>query len=289
MVWSQFLQVLDTKWVQAKTIVDGAMGMALCKEKVYECFMYCFALYIGPGRGLERTPQQKKKKIANYMFPSLHTVRCSETSRTIGNILKAQLPKHTPKYIKEGLTAKSLRYGAISAVSMAPKITLFDVCARSGHKTGTNIDSYFDSNNVERTMPAGNVLFGNEGVVKVPMLELLPCRFKPTMEALYKSFSLTWAVEAFGPGGHLEELGRNSLALLIMQYSIIEDDFGPGHAVVVWMKELVTRSKLVDPMSPDDHPINVLEECSRLLRDLHNARNCTMPETFAVMIPASVT
>ena len=278
MAWINYLQLFDTKWVQAKTVQDGAMGMAMSRQKIYECFLCVFAIFISIGRGLERTPQHKKKKVVNFMFPNEHSVRSSETSRKIGNILKAQLPKNAPKHMKDGVTAKSLRCGAISAISMAPGMGVFDVCGRSGHKTGTNIDSYFDQNCVERTMPGGNILFGNKGKCKVPLIESLPVRMKPSLERMYNNFSLTWDVPAFLPGGHLQRLGRNSLALMIMRHNELEDLEGPNHAVVRYMKDLAVKSNLRDPSNPEDHPENVLEECSRLLFDLHNARNFQTPD-----------
>ena len=247
--------------------------MAMCFKKLQSCFMYVLAIFFGPGRGLERTPEHHRKKTVNFMFPCQHNVSSSETSRRLNTTLKSCVPKGAPKHMKDGVSAKSLRYGSVTAASQAPGIGIFDVCARSGHKTGTNIDCYFDQNSVERTMPAGNALFGNHGRCALPRLESLPSTLKVGLERMLELYRKCWAVPAFLPGGHLAGLGRHLFALLILRHNQLEEEEGSNHPVVQYMRDLAMKANLQCPFATSKHPVAVLEDCSDRLMKVHHTRN----------------
>ena len=72
---------------------------------------------------------------------------------------------------------KSLRSAAITQLSLHPRSTIFEVTARSGHKTGTNLDSYIDPDKLERTLPGAKVLSEHASVnqtVEIPAPWWLP-------------------------------------------------------------------------------------------------------------------
>ncbi len=66
-----------------------------------------------------------------------------------------------PDKIRTKYSAKSLRKGMITEIAMYSFITLFMVCAHSGHSTGTSFESYMDPMNPLCSLPAANALHGN--------------------------------------------------------------------------------------------------------------------------------
>ena len=70
----------------------------------------------------------------------------------------------------------------ITEIAMSSSITLFDVCARSEHWSGTSLESYMDFMNPLRSLPAANGLHGN------------PLHIEPVMPD----------IDAVGGGGGIE-------------------------------------------------------------------------------------
>ena len=55
-------------------------------------------------------------------------------------VIRESLPRGTQKHY----LSKSLRKGTVDIMSEHPHALVFSVCARSGHTTGTTLDSYLD-------------------------------------------------------------------------------------------------------------------------------------------------
>ena len=99
-----------------------------------------------------------KNNLSMAVFPSLHSIQDATVAKKITAAIRKYLPALLSKEIKVKFSSRSLRQGAITELSMHSAITLFQACARSGHSTGTSLDSYIDKRNVAKTLPAANAL-----------------------------------------------------------------------------------------------------------------------------------
>ena len=66
-----------------------------------------------------------------------------------------------PQDVRKKYSARSIRKGMITEIVMSSFITLFMVYTRSGHWSGTCLESYMDEMNPLRSMPAANALHAN--------------------------------------------------------------------------------------------------------------------------------
>jgi hypothetical protein len=63
----------------------------------------------------------------------------------------------------------------ITEIAMCSFITLFVVCARSGHFTGTSLESYMDPMNPLHSLPAANALHRNITLNMKPVMQVDGC------------------------------------------------------------------------------------------------------------------
>jgi hypothetical protein len=70
------------------------------------------------------------------------------------SIIRENLPEGCPDKITKSLSIKSSRQGGITELALHRGMTVFDACARSGHSTGVNLESYIDKNNIARGLRA---------------------------------------------------------------------------------------------------------------------------------------
>ena len=68
-------------------------------------------------------------------------------TKKITSAIRGVLPNNLTQEMVKRYSAKSLRKGSITQLMMKPGLTVGDVCGRSGHSTGTNIDTYADKRN----------------------------------------------------------------------------------------------------------------------------------------------
>jgi hypothetical protein len=103
--------------------------------------------------GLYRNEDQIKNNLSMVVFPSLHSIQDAAVAKKITAAIRKYLPASLSKESKDKFSSRSLRQGAITELSMHSAITLFQACARSGHSTGTSLDSYIDKRNVAKHYP----------------------------------------------------------------------------------------------------------------------------------------
>lgn len=113
-------------------------------------------------------------------------------------------------------TAKSLRKGMITEVAMVSFITLFMVCARSGHSTGTSPESYMDPMNPLRSLPAANALHGNALNMK-PVMPKMNAVGSANREQVENFMDKVFLVDAtdFKRGGRLNIILETCFASMI--------------------------------------------------------------------------
>ena len=108
--------------------------------------------------GLFRNEEDVGKGLGTNAFPTLHRINDESVAKRMTTVIRESLPEGTQKHF----SSKSVRKGTVNIMSEHPSATVFSVCARSGHTTGTTLDSYLDKKNPLRGLPAANSLFERE-------------------------------------------------------------------------------------------------------------------------------
>ena len=107
-------------------------------------------------------------------------------------------------------------------------MTLFQLCARSGHETGTTIDSYIDKKNVAKTIPAANALHQRASilanVVVLPRLDCLGEDAQEQVQLLMKEMFPAVSIAEFHPGQVLYPILKICVASMIMHNPQVERD-----------------------------------------------------------------
>ena len=117
---------------------------------------------------------------------------------------------------------------------MHSAITLFQACARSGHSTGTSLDSYIDKRNVAKTLPTANALHQQHKifakVAVLPQLESLGADILPQTESLMTAM-YTVSIPEFQLGNRLYPILKICTASIIMHHIDFERDCLPQNRV----------------------------------------------------------
>ena len=88
---------------------------------------------------------------------------------------------------------RSLRKGGITEYANNGQLSVFDACARSGHSTGTTVDSYIDKNNTLHGIRAARSRVGYQnldGKDFLPRLDALGSENQESIESLIKELYL---------------------------------------------------------------------------------------------------
>lgn len=281
----------DTPWTESKTIREYSMAQMMCKDDPRRCFFYMiFALFAG--RCFQRTDEDIRNNRVNYLFVEMQKITPDSCTKQITKILESCLPKNAPSEIRNGTSGKSIRCGAVSTMAeqrnhAMSNFTLFDLCARSGHSTGSNVDIY---NSMDSTLHAsvkgGLILNGNESVPCTPYLETLPFKFKDSIEKMVSLLLENCDVPVLHKGGHLYHLTRTALATGLVWHNYIERHHTHKHPIVQFMRDLVVEANLQDEDHPTDHPLTVLQRISDIMITEHWNRNDTpTPSPTEVCFP----
>lgn len=128
---------------------------------------------------------QLKSATALSIFLNLHNLNDSSVSRKLTDVIRGFLPADYHVEIKNGYSVKSLRKGAVTQMAMHPVLNAMDMCSRSGHNTGTTLDSYLDNNNIAQGQCGGKVLnnyINLKMIMKVLRLEALGAIASPSVD-----------------------------------------------------------------------------------------------------------
>ena len=121
---------------QQKFLTNGQLVVVpMHAESFLLCTHFWMGNYIFLGDGLYRSPQQMADGKGNAIFPDDYRRTSSAVSQSIGANLKKFLSPHASKDLKDSITQRSLRQGAINEISCHPRSGLLKVAGRSGHKT----------------------------------------------------------------------------------------------------------------------------------------------------------
>ena len=110
--------------------------------------------------GMYCNEDQIKNNVSMAAFPFLHSIQNAAVAKRITAAIRKYMPTLLSKESRDKFSSSSLRQDAITQLSMHSRITLFQACARSGHTTGTSLDSYIDKRNLAKSLPTANALDG---------------------------------------------------------------------------------------------------------------------------------
>lgn len=151
------LRCVDTKWKESKTMKIHAMPRIVA-DSFLQDFFWANGAFAMVENGLMRTPSQVQNGLGNVVFPSLHSIRDDYVADKITAVVRDNIPANVPEAVRKLHSSKSLRKGAITEVSLHPEMNVFSTCARTGHSTKANLDSYLDPMNLTRGLPAAQVM-----------------------------------------------------------------------------------------------------------------------------------
>lgn len=277
--WSTFhfhfsYQVLGLIRPQKKVLSSSLQCAAMNPCNPIICFRFQQGCAIGPGECLKRRFEDQGTE--DMVFFDENGKKTDAIATRITNALRSGLPANCPPEIMAGTTSRSLRAGAITDMANHPHLGPLEVCARSGHKTGLNMDHYRNPMKIENTLAAAKVLAQHPSVYK-PVEEPAPWwlpskKCKVPFDALFEEWLAGCVVAPFLEGGVLRMDGERLLCIQIMWFNYIKDKFGRS-SWVAWMEDLAKGAKLWDPVHTDLDSLMVLEHWSEVLRQEFWRRN----------------
>ena len=272
-------QSLQMKWPQFKVSVITFLSFVMCLDLTDPtCVITCMMLHILMGFGLQRSPIDLTRGIAKFVFPEDQMKTAQNMTRNLSIAIRSTMHRRTPASFVNSVSTRSIRISTITDMMSCGRLTVPQICVRSGHATGTNLDSYADQDNFIRSLPAGHVLASNPedtDHVWIPDVSVLPLSWKPMLVEFHGHGVLScFGVEEFLPGGELHCFGWKITAVALLKYCVFEKLYGENHSFVTHMRDLARKSKFAIPDTDLAHPISALEHVSDTLRqefDRHNA------------------
>lgn len=213
--------------------------------------------------------------IQTFLFPNLHSLADSGVSKKVTTIIRENLKMGCPKPIKDSFSAKSIRKGAITELSLHRNMDTLDVCGRSGHSTGTTLDTYMDKMFIVRGLGGAKVLahFRDPNTeTKVPRLECLGVHTASAVEALVEALFVI-SLPAFKSGGHLHIVVRTCTASLIMHHTSVMKDFSSGNSVATKLRNAAREARISDTRYPQLAPELILNKWSEMILTDFQERN----------------
>lgn len=272
--WHSRYEVLDIVWTELKLLEKYSMPMVPHKMHYICDFYHCLASFWSVENGLWRDHTMHKSN-ASYVFPDLHALNDSSVARKITGIIRDNIPAGCPDNIKKSYSAKSLCRGAITQLATHPGCSTMDVCGRSGHSTGTNLDSYLDQSYIVRGLRGAKVLneyINIEAETAVPRLEALG---SSALETMNHFISLLYInnIPQLQPMGTIHIVLRTCTASLIMHHQLVTTELGPHNAVSTKLRNTAREARLFDARYPNVGPDQILDIWSSIISDDYKARN----------------
>jgi hypothetical protein len=182
--------------------------------------------------------------------------------------------------------SKIHKRGAITELCTHRNIRGLDVTGRSGHATGTSLDSYLDKTYIVRGLRGGKALSNFKDIdadVKVPRLECLGAHTVAAVQALISKLFVV-SVPAFLPEGSLHMVLRTCTASLIMYHRRVTADFGYVDAVVTKLRNSARSATITDTRFPNKSPESILDDWSIIIMKDYEDRNPEMAQATPDMV-----
>ena len=109
--------------------------------------MGCYAM-------MENGFVSKKEVSQDFVFPSLHAIRDQQVATNLTKLIRKYLPKRFTKAIKTSFSSKSQRKAGVTLLSADPNMRFPQIHARTGHSSGSHMDSYLENVGLVLSLPA---------------------------------------------------------------------------------------------------------------------------------------
>jgi hypothetical protein len=259
--------VTNTPWKEKKTI-QGYAVPRVADERWFANWYCMMGMYGMCENGLYRSPHEIASGLMLAVFPLLHGKTDEYCSEKITRVIRSALPEKT----RDQFSAKSLRQAGISQCSKHPHMTIFHLCALSGHSTQTTLDSYLDTDDVGRGVPAVNALHGKNNLftpVVVPTLDALGEDKESALKLMCALFQCN--IPKFSRGNELYPLLEIFTASLIMHHLQIMKDCGRDNRVTCMLLDKAQGVHIVCSDSPSLPIDQTLKRWSQIIsREFQN-------------------
>ena len=154
-------------------------------------------------------------------------------------------------------------------------MTIFHLCALSGHSTQTTVDSYLDTDDVGRGVPAVNALHKKKNLftpVVIPTLDTLGADKESALNLMGAIFQCN--IPKFAKGKELYTLMEKFTASLIMHYPQVRKDCGADNRVTHMLLDKALSTQITCSDSPGLPVDQVLKRWSQsILKEyMHQSR-----------------
>jgi hypothetical protein len=282
-MWHGWAQALDIGWTEVKVLQKYPMPMVMDAHGWLFNVFHALGSFWMVEDGLYRTPRQMAAGHRNYLFPHLHAMAASKVTDKVTEVMRGTLPADTPPEIMRAFSGKSARSGAVTQLSLTPFIGIFELAARSGHKTGLAIDYYTDKSTIRNSLPGAKALAGYsrpDMIISVPLLEWLET---PNQDAAIKFAKALFKtnIEDFQIGKRLFCVVKICAATLLMYHCQVTYDLSPSNAISTKMRDIARAVNLRDANYPAMEPEAVLDHWSEILHKKWREVNQTANECKA--------
>ena len=249
-------QVVGVPWNSFKTFSGRKLTMVASKEELAGCWVLAFAMFAGPGGGLHRSAAQLAAGNGELVFPEWNSEKPEGIAAQITKALRSVIPKWVPDHVRESISAKSLRQGAIEDMALSNNVSVHESAHRSGHHIGNNSQSYLQGENMWRSLPAAHCLAGNKDcvneTVSYPDPSVLGIHVKPYLDLLFEeAFLLDNEVKAFKKGMPLHYWLYQAMVFFLMRFNDLEEKFGEQFYPTQWLVQQAERFSFADSKHPD--------------------------------------
>ena len=270
------LEVLDPHWTELKRLAKYSMPIVVSKEDWVNDPIHSIASFWAVENGLFRGDDEDGRALLNSVFPDLYQMKDSSVTSKLTTIIRDNLPVSCPMEIKSLFTAKSMRQAAITQMSIHPELGLFDTCARSGHSTGTTLDTYLDKNGIARGIRGAKGMAGYRFLDfdgKMPRLECLGFQASSRAVSDFVDKLFVVSIPAFKVQGHLHIVLKISAASLLMNHCKVTSECGYANAISSKIRNAAREANIVDCRYPNMSPEQIVDEWSKMVMEDFNLRN----------------
>ena len=150
------LCILNIWWSEMKRLRKSAMPMIPDYSSFLFDIYFVLGCYYCVSGGLMRSESQKQSGQENIVFPLLFAMQVKSVATKLAYVLRAiftkvvgdRCPPHILRMLQAKFTGKSLCQSSISGAAYGGRLSLLQVCARSGHQCNNSTDSYLDTDSV---------------------------------------------------------------------------------------------------------------------------------------------
>jgi hypothetical protein len=276
-MWISALQCWETLKCQQKTLSEGiSCPVVPNPEDPLLCPIFHYGSYVCQGEGLVRTRQQIEDGTADFVYPELYMSSSAAVARKITTIVRSGLPTDAPQELKDQISGKSLRRGAVTELAIHEGTSILDVCARSGHSTGTNADKYNNKRDPSGSLLGGRILSGHRNLMKparMPAPWWLSRNEKPGFDRIIDYLLSGCNVPSFQRGGRHFRFFCHLVSQQICHFEELRDEFGEQNGWVQGWIEIARNVELCDPQHPEITPVQVLSEWSDIMARRNRTEN----------------